>query len=252
MQVTAHGNTGHGSRFIESTAVEHLLPFAQRALAFRAEQRAILHGEGGGACGCSHAVAKKVLGDVTSLNLTVLRAGTEAAINVIPSVAEAIFDIRISPHVEPSTISKQIDIWCHECSPATTLQRGDSFNIETRPADSMEGPRLQWEYVKNRMQQHHTTSTDATANPWWPVFVGGLGPSAAVEPLVFPAATDSRFLRAVGIRALGFSPMRRSPVLLHEHNEYLDETVFLEGCSVYCDLLKSLASQGKFVADTTF
>ena len=62
---------------------------------------------------------------------------------------------------------------------------------------------------------------------------------------VFPAATDSRFLRAMGIKAFGFSPMRRSPILLHEHDEYLAEDVFIEGCNVYVALLQSLASQGK-------
>jgi aminoacylase len=62
---------------------------------------------------------------------------------------------------------------------------------------------------------------------------------------VFPAATDSRFLRAIGVNALGFSPMRHSPILLHEHDEYIDESVFLEGCAVYIKLISALASQGE-------
>ena len=57
------------------------------------------------------------------------------------------------------------------------------------------------------------------------------GMNLSVEPEVFPAATDSRFLRALGIRALGFSPMRNSEIMLHENDEYINE-------------LKSLASQG--------
>lgn len=258
MQVTAHGNTGHASRFIEATAVEQLLQFAQRALAFREEQRILLHGsdQAVGSCGCNHSVAaKKVLGDVTSLNLTVLRsgvAGEVSALNVIPSTAEAIFDIRISPHTDPSQMSNKLDLWCRECTASTNSRVGSSFNVETMGDEAMHGPRLQWEYVINRGQEHHTTSTDAASNPWWSVFIAGLGPAAEVEPLVFPAATDSRFLRAVGIRALGFSPMRRSPILLHEHNEYLGEDVFLEGCSVYCGLIEKLASQEHFTADTAF
>jgi aminoacylase len=66
----------------------------------------------------------------------------------------------------------------------------------------------------------------------------------AIEPQVFPAATDSRFLRALGIRALGFSPMRNTEILLHEHDEYIPEATYLEGIGVYVGLIKALASQG--------
>ncbi len=53
--------------------------------------------------GCAHAAAKK-LGDVVTLNLAMLRAGVthnngaSFALNVVPSVAEAGFDLRIPPH----------------------------------------------------------------------------------------------------------------------------------------------------------
>ncbi len=68
--MTAKGNTGHASRFIDGTAVEQLLGVTQRALEFREEQRTLLHGSAHPA-GCSHSVArKKTLGDVTSLNIT--------------------------------------------------------------------------------------------------------------------------------------------------------------------------------------
>lgn len=67
--------------------------------------------------------------------------------------------------------------------------------------------------------------------------------------MIFPAATDSRFLRALGIRAIGFSPMRHSPVLLHENDEYLDREVFVEGCEVYEKLLKVLLFQTRVSCD---
>jgi N-acyl-L-amino-acid amidohydrolase len=85
VNVTAQGPTGHGSRFIDHTAVEQLIDLANKALAFREGQRAQLglsrHEN------CAHAVAaanssKKsdaegkpnTLGDVTSLNITTLSA----------------------------------------------------------------------------------------------------------------------------------------------------------------------------------
>jgi aminoacylase len=123
IEVTAKGNTGHGSRFIEPTAMEQIIKISQRALDFRKEQKDLLHGSGSHA-GCSHAVAaakKKTLGDVTSLNITTMQAGVDAgngslAKNVIPPVAKATFDIRISPHMNPDEMKDKLDGWCQECS----------------------------------------------------------------------------------------------------------------------------------------
>jgi hypothetical protein len=56
--VTAKGNTGHGSRFIDCTAVEQIIGVTNKALQFRKEQKDILHGVDAHA-GCSHAVVKK-------------------------------------------------------------------------------------------------------------------------------------------------------------------------------------------------
>ena len=66
------------------------------------------------------------------------------------------------------------------------------------------------------------------------------------KPEIFPAATDSRFLRALGIRAFGFSPMRNSSILLHEHDEYIDSNVYIEGCEVYIELIKAISSVVSF------
>lgn len=49
------------------------------------------------------------------------------------------------------------------------------------------------------------------------------------------------FLQA-GYPALGFSPMNNTPILLHEHNEFLNETVFLRGIDIYVEILSNLAT----------
>lgn len=67
---------------------------------------------------------------------------------------------------------------------------------------------------------------------------------------VFPAATDSRFLRALGIRALGFSPMKNTEIMLHENDEYIPESEYLQGILVYIGLIEKLASQGKEIEKT--
>ena len=93
-----------------------------------------------------------------------------------------------------------------------------------------------------------------------------------MELEIFPAGTDSRHLRKVGsvlrntltwlgwgrnitvphilivtclrlqkgYPALGFSPMNNTPILLHDHNEFLNEDVFLQGIDIYCEILAAL------------
>ncbi|XP_077862170.1 aminoacylase-1-like [Saccoglossus kowalevskii] len=63
-----------------------------------------------------------------------------------------------------------------------------------------------------------------------------------IETEVFPAATDSRFLRAVGYSAIGFSPMNKTPILLHDHNEFLNEEIFLKGITIYEKIIPALAN----------
>ncbi len=49
-------------------------------------------------------------------------------------------------------------------------------------------------------------------------------------------------IREVGIPALGFSPMNHTPVLLHDHNEFLNEKVFLRGIDIFEDIIVEMAS----------
>jgi aminoacylase len=234
VRVHAEGATGHGSRFIDGTAVEAIVRVVNEALRFRSEQRALLHG-GGCAHGCDHSVAaKSTLGDVTTLNVTRVHAGISSGgkpvLNVIPSEAEACFDIRITPHTDPHDIKDMLDAWCKTENAANNSAKTPSA-------------RVSWEWINPGALQHATTTVDQ-ANPWWVLFKATLVDKCKVnlKPQVFPAATDSRFLRAEGVRALGFSPMRRSPILLHEHDEYIDEAVFVEGVQVYVILLEALGS----------
>ena len=57
-----------------------------------------------------------------------------------------------------------------------------------------------------------------------------------------PGGTDMRYLRQVGIPAVGFSPMNHTPVLLHDHDEFLNEEIFLKGIDIFVDIVSSLAN----------
>ena len=233
INVTAQGPTGHGSRFIENTAVEQLVELTKRALAFRQGQRDQL-GIDNLHENCTHAVLKKKqLGDVTSLNITTLQAGVAVgntfAYNCVPSQARCSLDIRISPHMEPLEMKNLLDTWCRECSLTPGAVSWNHIDDDPNAAPTT----------------HATTPTDRQVNPWYGLFCDTME-TMGIElvPQVFPAATDSRFLRALGIRALGFSPMRNTEIMLHEHDEYILETNFLEGIGVYYELIQVLAAQG--------
>lgn len=229
--VEAQGPTGHGSRFITGTATHTLNAWLQRALSFRKEQEKILHASDFYS-GCGHAKCKK-LGDVTTINLTVLRAGVTTdggetfAINVIPTDAMACLDVRVpvdTPHAE---VEKMFDQWCHEAEAETGAAAG-SIRWSHTP------------YAGPPLKQHFLTDLSKD-NKWWSAFKTAVeATGSTLEAEVFPAGTDSRFIRALKLPALGFTPINRDPILLHEHNEYLSVVVYLEGISIYETAVKAL------------
>lgn len=85
----------------------------------------------------------------------------------------------------------------------------------------------------------------AEDDTWYQAFLRGVRkhrPMLQVKAQVFSGATDSRFLRRVGIPAFGFSPMNNTPILLHDHNEFINEVVFLRGIEIFCGIIEELAS----------
>lgn len=91
------------------------------------------------------------------------------------------------------------------------------------------------------MDQNFTSTEES--DPWWHAFSSTCkAMNITLKKEIFPAATDSRFIREEGLPAIGFSPMNLTPILLHDHNEYLNEQVFLRGIQVYERLLPALAS----------
>ncbi|XP_051841376.1 aminoacylase-1 isoform X1 [Antechinus flavipes] len=203
--VTSSGNPGHGSRFIENTAAEKLHKVVTSVLKFREQENQRLRSN-----------PNLSLGAVTTVNLTILKGGV--AFNVVPATMSASFDFRVAPDVDLKAFEEQIQGWCREAGEGVTYKFHQKWTE----------PRI--------------TATD-DSNPWWAEFSRVCREmNLSVKPEIFPAATDSRYLRAAGVPALGFSPMNHTPVLLHDHNEFLNEAVFLRGIDIYARLLPALAS----------
>lgn len=64
------------------------------------------------------------------------------------------------------------------------------------------------------------TPADST-NPWWLLLEEAVKSAGGKlgKPEIFPASTDARYFRQLGLPAFGFSPMANTPILLHDHNE---------------------------------
>ncbi|CAJ0936050.1 unnamed protein product, partial [Mesorhabditis belari] len=208
IRVTFPGQPGHGSKFIEDTAAEKMQSFINNALTFRAEQKSLLQSD-----------SSKTLGDVTSLNLTIVRGGVQT--NVLPEKFECEFDIRVPPTVDYVQFEAMLNDW------AKTAGKGTKI-----------------EYTQKAMIKNMTPTV--MSDPFWAAFEGTLvSEGCEFTKEIFTGATDSRFLRSKGLRSIGFSPMKNTPSLLHDHNEYLNEKVFLRGVEIYEKLIENLASVPK-------
>eukprot|EP00808_Paulinella_micropora_P014484 g2978.t1 len=219
--IRAEGQTGHASRFIQDNAMGKLIRAINKFLAFRDQEEAKL---GHMAAGCKHALASK-LGDVTTVNLTALKGGMSTvgadgkerwALNVVPAHAEAGFDIRLPPTVSFTEMEEKIKHFTQEAG-------------------------VTYEFVV-KTEKNPVTSLDPKQNSYWAVFEHTCQRlQLALQPEVFPAATDGRFLRQCGLPVIGFSPMNHTPTLLHDHDERLHANVYLTGIGIYQQLITALA-----------
>uniref|UniRef100_A0A915EY35 N-acyl-aliphatic-L-amino acid amidohydrolase n=1 Tax=Echinococcus canadensis TaxID=519352 RepID=A0A915EY35_9CEST len=204
------GNAGHGSRFIEDTAVEKLHRLMDRLLAFRDSEKKKLELIKGN---------DLALGGVVTSNINVIKGGIEP--NVVPAEIEVQVDFRLPPTLDFDAFEQQIHKWADES--------GEGIKIN---------------YIQKDMSTTGHGNLSGTYDASDPVLEALKSSScligAHLEVGVFFGSTDARFLRRwhkvhageKPIKAYGFSPMCDVPVLLHDHDEYLNKKTFLDGVRV--------------------
>lgn len=203
------GQPGHGSQFLHNTAGEKLQKVINSFLTYRTEQENKLKLN-----------PNLQLGEVTTLNLTLLEGGVQ--FNVVPAKLSVGFDVRVAITENLEELENKFRTWCNEAGEGVTI-----------------------DFKTKHMNQNKTCVEDSVC-PWWDAFSNACEKEKIIlVKTIFPAATDSKYLRMAGIPALGFSPMNNTPILLHDHNEYLNEKVFLRGISIYYSIIDSLANQSK-------
>ncbi|KAJ7959118.1 aminoacylase-1-like [Quillaja saponaria] len=216
LKIKAKGPPGHGSRMYDNSATENLMKSVEVMSRFRESQFDVVK------------AGKAANSEVISVNPVYLTAGipspTGFVMNVQPSDAEAGFDLRLPPTADPDQMRKRI---AEEWAPAI---RNMTYEIIEK------GP------IRDYMGRPLMTLTN-DSNPWWSVFSEAIRRAGEKlsKPEILPSTTDARFLRQMGIPVLGFSPMKNTPILLHDHNEHLQDTVYLNGIEVYEFVISSLS-----------
>ena len=123
--------------------------------------------------------------------------GKTFALNVIPTEAEAGFDIRITPNHNLGEMKQMLSQWAKEAHEEHGGSNKDDGDCS-----------VTWKFAPwtQPLFSHFVTSMDKSENPWFEVFHDSILANSsvtAIVPEIFPAATDSRFVRELGIPAFG-------------------------------------------------
>ncbi|OLY77583.1 Aminoacylase-1 [Smittium mucronatum] len=203
---TANGNTGHGSQFIEGTAIKKLLLIINELMQLRSNQLTELQNTGG--------VYLLNLGQVTSVNLKMLEGGKQP--NFVHATFSATFDIRVTP-----------------CSDLTEFYK---YLEDLASKNDCE--------IKFLYRNDPNKSLKITANNPFMVEIISACDNHRLSPveMIMPGATDARFVRQAGIQAVGINLMINHKILAHDHNEYIIESEYIKSTPFYTDLIERLAS----------
>ncbi|MBA0828941.1 hypothetical protein Goarm_013566 [Gossypium armourianum] len=215
--IKSNGAPGHGAKLYENSAMENLFKSIESIRRFRASQFDLVK------------AGLKAEGEVISVNMAFLKAGTPSptgfVMNLQPSEAEAGFDIRIPPIGNVESLEKQI---AEEWAPAS---RNMTFEFKAKGI------------LHDDLGRPLVTATDSS-NPWWTLLEEAIKKANGKigKPEIFPASTDAQIFRKLGLPAIGFSPMANTPILLHDHNEFLNQAEYLRGIEVYESIIKAYTS----------
>ncbi|KAL7237238.1 hypothetical protein ACSBR2_003514 [Camellia fascicularis] len=222
--IKATGAPGHGAKLYDNTAMENLLKSIESVRRFRAAQFDLVK------------AGFKPEGEVISVNMVFLKAGTPSptgfVMNLQPSEAEAGFDIRVPPTADPASLERRI---AEEWAPAS---RNMTFEFKHKVS------------VYDKFGKPILTAADSS-NPWWALLEGAVKKANGKlgKPEIFPASTDARYFRERGLPAIGFSPMANTPILLHDHNEFLSKDEYLKGIDIYESIIRDYASYVEHTKD---
>lgn len=191
IKLTSHGEAGHGSKYIENSAVRKIYNVIGKFIEYAEKQK------------------NKDIDTMITINVNYINIGNSYMYNVIPNIATAGLDIRVpvSTNVDIEGFYNLIEEWCHG---------------------------IEFEFING-------TNKDKFVRGYTKVDECGVLNSVLdkigqkYEYRTFPATTDARFVRNMGIPTIGMSLLFNTENRLHDHNEYikvddLDRGGYIYGC----------------------
>jgi acetylornithine deacetylase/succinyl-diaminopimelate desuccinylase-like protein len=151
-----------------------------------------------------------------TLSLTILQGGTKT--NVIPSESSASLDCRLIPGSSKEDFLKKLK-----------SRLGNEIEVEVMTESKSLPP------SPLDTDLFHAISKFAAAND----------PGCPVVPLLLPGATDSRFLREMGMIVYDFSPFRlteKELMKVHGNNERISLENLRFGMKMMVDIMKEIAT----------
>ncbi|VUZ43495.1 unnamed protein product [Hymenolepis diminuta] len=224
------GNAGHGSRFIENTAVEKLHRLMGKLLAFRNSEKRKLEAMKGN---------DLALGSVVSTNITVIHCGVKT--NIVPGQIEVQVDFRLPPTVDFNKFEEQLNAWTEESGPGIEISFIEK-DLGTTGHGSVDIP----------IDRHPD-------DIWWNILDHIISQrSASLQTGISGGANDDRYLRKYHrtcgrnvkpIHAISFSALRNTPILHHSNDEFVNKDIFLEGVQIEMEFVREAALVGPQVDD---
>ncbi|XP_031629265.1 aminoacylase-1-like [Contarinia nasturtii] len=206
VNVVAQGHSGHASILFDDTAAEKLNYVVNKFLELRKNETAKWKEQ------------KYPYGNVTAINLTILNGGFRD--NVVPPEMRAVFDMRMAIDADWDEFERMIKRWARETGKNVTVDIIKDLNPPPTPIDDSNYYWLAFKQATDELRLN-------------------------VTPSVFRAVTDSRYVRNVGIPALGFSPLMNTTPKLHEHDEYINADTYLNGIKIYEKIIEKIGNVEK-------
>ncbi|XP_055694145.1 aminoacylase-1-like isoform X1 [Lutzomyia longipalpis] len=202
--LTATGQPGHAAILSENTAGEKFAAIIAKLMDRRQiEMEKVQEGI--------------PLGNVTSINLTKVSGGVQT--NVIPEKLTATFDIRLPPQEDLDEFEGQLRQWIEESG------GGIELSFEEKDIKSPYVP------IDNTNPQYAALQDLFTELNF------------DVRNEVLPMVSDSRYIRGKNIPAIGFIPMNKTPLLAHDHNEFIYASKYIEMIENFAKIIPKLTNE---------
>lgn len=198
IHVTAKGKASHGSHLLCSNSNHELVQFLNGMVTEQKKQQQK-----------SQTIQP---GQLLSLNITYLQAGSNATFNVVPEKAEAMIDIRIPPTMSFQEVREFLD-----------------EQLKAFPTISYEIKAMATEESKPISEQAPLYKALQTTCQKF---------GSQTEPHYFEASSDLRFYRSLGIEGVGFTPFT-TPDNIHGTNETLPISDLIRGKEIMVNFLQS-------------